>query len=58
MFKEGFLMEIKGKFATAIAFAKVIDDGAVEQIKRMCDYDFTEGSDLQLAAWCFFTYSG
>ena len=41
-------MEIKGKFATAIAFAKVIDDGAVEQIKRMCDYDFTKGSQIRI----------
>lgn len=41
-------MEIQGKFATAIAFAKVIDNGAVEQIKRMCDYDFTEGSQIRI----------
>ena len=41
-------MEIKGKFATAVAFAKVIDDGAVEQIRRMCDYDFTEGSQIRI----------
>jgi RNA-splicing ligase RtcB len=41
-------MEIKGKFATAVAFAKVIDDGAVEQIRRMCDYDFTEGSRIRI----------
>ena len=37
-------MEIKGKVATAIAYANVIEDAAIEQIRRMCDYAFTEGS--------------
>ena len=41
-------MEIKGRYATAVAFAKVIDDSAIEQIKRMCDYDFTEGSKIRI----------
>ena len=42
------MMEIQGKCATAVAFAKVIDEGAVEQIKRMCDYDFTQGSRIRI----------
>lgn len=29
-------MEIQGKFATAIVYANVIEDAAVEQIRRMC----------------------
>lgn len=41
-------MEIKGKFNTAIAYAKVIEDGAVEQIRRMCDYEFTSGSKIRI----------
>lgn len=32
------LMEIKGKVNTAICYARVIEDEAVEQIRRMCDY--------------------
>lgn len=41
-------MEIRGKFATAIAYANVIEDAAVEQIRRMCDCDFTEGSRIRI----------
>lgn len=40
-------MEIKGKVNTALCFAKVIEDVAVEQIRRMCDYPFTEGSRIR-----------
>lgn len=42
------MMEIKGKVNTAISFAKVIEDEAVEQIRRMCDYEFTEGSRIRI----------
>ena len=42
------MMEIKGKVNTAISFAKVIEEEAVEQIRRMCDYDFTEGSKIRI----------
>ena len=41
-------MEIKGKVNTAICFAKVIEEEAVEQIRRMCDYAFTEGSRIRI----------
>ena len=41
-------MEIKGKAATAIAYANVIEDAAIEQIRRMCDYAFTEGSKIRI----------
>ena len=40
--------EIKGKYATAISYAKVIDDNARAQIARMCDYDFTKGSRIRI----------
>ncbi len=36
-------MEIKGKFATAVCYAKEIEPGAEEQIRAMCDQQFTEG---------------
>ena len=42
------MMEIKGKVNTAICFAKVIEDEAIEQIRRMCDYEFTEGSQIRI----------
>ncbi len=41
-------LEIKGKAATAIAYAKVIEDEAVEQIRRMCDYEFAEGAKIRI----------
>ena len=42
------MLEIKGKVNTAIAYATVIEDDAIEQIRRMCDYDFTEGSRIRI----------
>ena len=42
------MMEIKGKVNTALCYAKVIEDAAVEQIQRMCDYPFTEGSRIRI----------
>lgn len=41
-------MEIKGKINTAICYAKVIEEEAIEQIRRMCDYEFTEGSKIRI----------
>ena len=42
------MFEIKGKVNTALCYAKVIEDEAVEQIRRMCDYDFTAGSRIRI----------
>ncbi len=42
------MLEIKGKVNTAICYAKVIEDGAIEQIRRMCDYPLTEGSRIRI----------
>ena len=42
------MMEIKGQVNTAICFAKVIEEEAIEQIRRMCDYEFTEGSQIRI----------
>ncbi len=42
------MIEIKGKVNTALCFAKVIEDEAIEQIRRMCDYEFTEGSQIRI----------
>ncbi len=42
------MFEIRGKVNTAICYATVVEDAAIEQIRRMCDYDFTEGSRIRI----------
>ncbi|MBR3824404.1 MAG: RtcB family protein [Lachnospiraceae bacterium] len=42
------MLEIKGKVNTAICYASVIEEEAIEQIRRMCDYEFTEGSRIRI----------
>ena len=42
------MLEIKGKMNTAICYAKVIEDVAIEQIKRMCDYELTAGNKVRI----------
>lgn len=40
------MIEIKGKVNTALCYAKIVESEAIEQIRRMCDYDFTKGSKI------------
>ena len=42
------MLEIKGKVNTAICYAKTIEDGAIEQIRRMCDFALTEGCKIRI----------
>ena len=42
------MLEIKGKMNTAVCYAKVVEEEAIEQIRRMCDYEFTEGSQIRI----------
>lgn len=42
------MLEIKGNMNTAICYAKVIETEAIEQIQRMCDYEFTKGSKVRI----------
>ncbi|MBR6223766.1 MAG: RtcB family protein [Lachnospiraceae bacterium] len=42
------MFEIKGKVNTAICYAKVVENEAIEQIKRMCDYEMTAGSKIRI----------
>ena len=42
------MFEIVGKKCTAICYAKVYEEEAIEQIRRMCDYEFTEGSKVRI----------
>ena len=42
------MFEIKGKRNTAICYATIIEEKAEEQIRRMCDYEFTDGSRIRI----------
>ena len=42
------MFEIKGKVNTAICYAKVVEEEAIEQVRRMCDYEFTSGSKIRI----------
>ena len=42
------MMLIKGKVAEAVCYAKVIEEEAIEQIRRMCDHEMTRGSRIRI----------
>ena len=42
------MLEIEGKKNTAICYANIVDDIAIEQIREMCDYDLTVGSKIRI----------
>ena len=42
------MLEIKGRVSTALCYARTIDDEAVEQIRRLCDQEFTRGSRIRM----------
>ncbi|MCR4723324.1 MAG: RtcB family protein [Eubacteriales bacterium] len=42
------MLEIKGKINTAVCYANVIEDEAIEQIRRMCDTEMTRGSQIRI----------
>ena len=42
------MFEIKGKVSTAVCYAAVVEDEAIEQIRRMCDHDFTVNSKIRI----------
>lgn len=42
------MLEIKGSRTTAICYASIIEDEAIEQIQRMCDQGFAEGSNIRI----------
>lgn len=41
-------LEIKGKVNAAVCYARVVEDEAIEQIRRMCDYAMTDGSRIRI----------
>ncbi len=42
------MFEIKGKVNTAICYATVVEEEAIEQIRRMCGYEFTEHAKIRI----------
>lgn len=42
------MTKISGRFATAIAYASIIDDKAREQIALMCDQSFAEDANIRI----------
>ncbi|MGN1030891.1 MAG: RtcB family protein, partial [Butyricicoccaceae bacterium] len=42
------MFEIKGKYNTAHCYATVVEYEAIEQIRRMCDQEFTQGSRIRI----------
>lgn len=42
------MLEIKGSRTTAICYASIIEDEAIEQIQRMCNQGFAEGSNIRI----------
>ncbi len=42
------MFEIQGKVTAAVCYAKVVEDEAVEQIRRMCDYEFTKDCKVRI----------
>ncbi len=42
------MFEINGRFNTAVCFASVCEEEAIEQIRRMCDYEFSAGAKIRV----------
>ena len=42
------MLQIKGKVSTAVCFAKVIEEEAIEQIRTMCDHEITRGCRVRI----------
>ncbi len=42
------MFEITGTLNTAVCYAKVVEDEAIEQIRRMCSYAITENSKVRI----------
>ena len=42
------MLEIKGAVTTAICYANIIEEEAIEQIRRMCDQEFTKDCQVRI----------
>ena len=43
------MFEIIGTVSAAVCYAKVIEDEAIEQVRRMCSYALTEKNKINCA---------
>ncbi len=41
-------MKIQGRYSTAVCYANIIEQDAIDQIRRMCDHEFTSGSRIRI----------
>ncbi len=48
VFEGGFMKEVSGKYNTAKVFTDVIDEKSLQQVKVLCDQEFTAGSKIRL----------
>lgn len=46
--RKEIMFEIKGQINTAICYASVVEEKAIEQIRRICDYEFTRDSKIRI----------
>ena len=42
------MLEIKGQFSTAVCYAAIIEEEAIEQIRRMCDSEITRDCRVRI----------
>ncbi|NLP45306.1 MAG: RtcB family protein [Peptococcaceae bacterium] len=42
------MMEIKGRYNTAVVFTENVDPGAIVQIETLCDQEFVQGSKIRI----------
>lgn len=42
------MLEIKGKVNTAICYAKIVEEEAIQQIQRMCNYELAKKSQIRI----------
>lgn len=42
------MFKIEGKVNNAFCYAKVVEEEAIEQIRRMCDYEFTKDCQIRI----------
>lgn len=46
------MKEVCGKFSSAKVFTDVVDDSAIDQIRQLCDQQFTSGSKIRVMPDC------
>lgn len=42
------MIEVKGKHSTAKVFTEIIEEGAISQIKNLCDMEYVQGSKIRI----------